>query len=202
MEIPVRSGQTLFLFTNPVPKVRFSIAGGLVLVLASLVGCRGSVNLGEGKPTLILTSSSFRSGEILKHFTCDGADTSPELSWTAPPAGTQSLALLAFDMDSLFGYSFTHWVLYDLPADKQELPEGLPKQDQLADGSRQGPNDFDKTGYVGPCPPGKSAHRYAFTLYALDSKLNLPAGATRKQIENALKGHVLAHGELIGRYQR
>jgi Raf kinase inhibitor-like YbhB/YbcL family protein len=110
-------------------------------------------------------------------------------------------ALIAVDRDSLFGYSFTHWVLYDLPAGKQELPEGLPKQEQLPDGSRQGLNDFDNPGYVGPCPPGKSGHRYAFTLYALDSKLNLSAGATRKQVEKALKGHVLAHGELIGRYQ-
>jgi Raf kinase inhibitor-like YbhB/YbcL family protein len=92
-------------------------------------------------------------------------------------------------------------VLYDLPAEKRELPEGLPNQAQLPDGSRQGQNDFDKTGYGGPCPPGKSAHRYVFALYALDSRLNLPIGATRKQVEKAMKGHVLAYGELIGRYQ-
>jgi Raf kinase inhibitor-like YbhB/YbcL family protein len=94
-----------------------------------------------------------------------------------------------------------HWVLYDLPAEKRELPEGLPKQEQLPDGSRQGQNDYDKIGYVGPCPPAGS-HRYVFALYALDSRLNLPAGATRKQVESALKGHILAHGELIGRYRR
>jgi Raf kinase inhibitor-like YbhB/YbcL family protein len=176
-------------------------AAASVLVLSGLAGCGDSGTLGEGKPTFGLTSSSFRGSEIERKSTCDGAETSPELAWSAPPAGTQSFALVASDKDSAFGYSFTHWVLYDLPAEKRELLEGLPKQGQLPDGSRQGLNNFDKTGYGGPCPPGKSAHHYAFTLYALDSKLNLPPGATRKQVEKALKGHVLAYGELIGRYQ-
>jgi Raf kinase inhibitor-like YbhB/YbcL family protein len=150
---------------------------------------------------LELTSASFRGGEIPKKFTCDDEDTSPELAWSAPPAATRSFTLIVVDPDAPLG-SFVHWVLYDLPAEKRELPEGLPKQDQLADGSRQGRNDFDKIGYGGPCPPAGSAHHYVFVLYALDSRLNLPAGATRKQVENALKGHVLARGELIGRYQR
>jgi Raf kinase inhibitor-like YbhB/YbcL family protein len=170
-------------------------------MLIGLVGCRGSATLGEGTPTLQLTSSSFQGGEIPKQFTCDGTESSPELAWIAPPAGTQSFALTAVDRDSPLNFAFVHWVLYDLPAEKRELPEGLPKQAQLPDGSRQGQNDDDKTGYMGPCPPGKAAHRYVFALYALDSRLNLPAGATRKQVEKALKGHILAHGELIGRYQ-
>lgn len=175
---------------------------GLMLVLAGLAGCRGSASLGEGTSTLELTSSSFRGGEIPKQFTCDGTGASPELAWAAPPAATQSFALIVVDRDSPLNFSFVHWVLYDLPAEKRELPEGLPKQAQLPDGSRQGQNDFDKTGYVGPCPPGKSWHRYVFALYAVDSRLNLPAGATRRQVENALKGHILGRGELIGRYQR
>jgi Raf kinase inhibitor-like YbhB/YbcL family protein len=172
-----------------------------VLVLAGLTGCRGSATLGEGTPVLTLTSSSVHGGEIAKQFTCDGAESSPELAWAAPPAGTQSFAIIAVDRDSPLNFAFVHWVLYDLPAEKRELPEGLPKQGQLPDGSRQGQNDDDKIGYMGPCPPGKSAHRYVFALYALDSRLNLPAGATRRQVEKALKGHILAHGELIGRYQ-
>jgi Raf kinase inhibitor-like YbhB/YbcL family protein len=182
-------------------KAQFGAAVGLIVILAALSSCRGSAPNVAGKPRLNLTSSSIRGGEMPKQSTCDGTSASPELAWSAPPAGTQSLALVAFDKDSPFGYSFTHWVLYDLPADKRELPEGLPKQEQLPDGSRQGPNDFDKTGYVGPCPPGKSAHHYNFTLYALDSKLNLPAGANRKQVEQALDGHVVAYGALIGSYQ-
>ena len=77
-----------------------------------------------------------------------------------------------------------------------------PKQDPLPDGSRQGLNDFDKTGYAGPCPPGSKGHRYVFALYALDSKLNLPTQATRKQVENVMKGHILARGQLTGHYRR
>ena len=104
-------------------------------------------------------------------------------------------------MDAPIG-QFVHWVIYDLPAGVRELPEALPAQEQFADGSRQGTNDFGRIGYGGPCPPGSSRHRYVFRLYALDRKLNLPAGATRSQAEEAMKGHILAHGELIGRYQR
>jgi Raf kinase inhibitor-like YbhB/YbcL family protein len=173
----------------------------LLVVLAGWTGCRGSGTLGQRTPVLGLTSSSFRGGEIPKRLTCDGTEASPELEWGAPPVGTQSFALIAVDRDSPLYFAFVHWVLYDLPAEKRELLEGLPKQAELPDGSRQGQNDDDKTGYVGPCPPGKSPHRYVFALYALDSRLNLPAGATRKQVESAFKGHILAHGELIGRYQ-
>jgi Raf kinase inhibitor-like YbhB/YbcL family protein len=178
------------------------VIAGFALVLAGLEGCRGSAAVDEGQPALELTSSRFRGGELIpKQFTCDGGDTSPELAWSAPPKGTQSFALIVIDPDAPLS-SFVHWVLYDLPAEKRELPEGLPQQKQLPDGSRQGRNDFDKIGYGGPCPPGKSAHRYVFRLYALDVRLNLPAGATRKQVERALKGHVLAGRELMGRYGR
>lgn len=103
------------------------------------------------------------------------------------------------DKDALFG-SFTHWVLYDLPADKRELPEGTAKQEQLPDGSSQGRNGFDKIGYLGPCPPWGS-HRYVFSLYALDTKLSLSPGASMKEVVKAMKGHVLASGELTGRYR-
>jgi Raf kinase inhibitor-like YbhB/YbcL family protein len=183
-------------------KAFLGVAIGLMLVLAGLACRSGSATIGEGKPTLALTSSSFQGGgEIPKKFTCDGADASPELAWPAPPASTQSFSLIVVDPDAPLG-SFVHWVLYNLPAGKRELPEALPKQGELPDGSLQGENDFDKTGYGGPCPPGKSPHHYVFTLYALDSRLNLPAGATRKQVENALQGHVLARGTLIGLYHR
>jgi len=175
------------------------VAIGLCLVLAATAGCRGPVTIAKGKATLNLTSSSFQAGEIPKKFTCDDAETSPALTWTTPPAGTQSLALIVVDRDAPFG-SFVHWVLYDMPAGKRELLEGLPKLEQLPDGSRQGQNDFDKPGYGGPCPPGKSPHRYVFALYALDSRLNLPAGATRREVEDAMRGHILAHGEMIVRY--
>jgi len=154
-------------------------------------------------PSLDLKSSSF-SGDTIpqKYSSCGGQDgVSPELSWNTPPARTQSFALIAFDRDSLFGFKFTHWVLYDLSPDKRELDENVLKQAQLADGSRQGPNDNDRIGYVGPCPPGHSPHHYVFDLYALDTKLNLPAGATKKQVVEAMKDHVLARGEIVARFQ-
>jgi Raf kinase inhibitor-like YbhB/YbcL family protein len=98
--------------------------------------------------------------------------------------------------------TFTHWVLYNLPANANSLPANVPKQDQLSDGSRQGRNDFGKIGYAGPCGPRGSTHRYFFDLFALDSTLDLPAGATRAQIEDAMNTHVLARGKLMARYSR
>lgn len=92
-------------------------------------------------------------------------------------------------------------MLYDLPSDKRELSEGIAKLKQLPDGSRQGSNGFDKYGYAGPCPPGKSPHHYVFNLYALDTKLNLAPGATKKQVLRAMQGHILAKGEFVGTYQ-
>jgi Raf kinase inhibitor-like YbhB/YbcL family protein len=179
-----------------------AFAIGFVLVLSATAACRSAPTIGEGTPVLQLTSSSFPEGEIAKKCTCDGANISPQLAWAEPPARTRTFALIVFDQDSLFHYFFVHWVLYDIPADKRELPEGLPTRAQLPDGSRQGQTDFDKIGYGGPCPPLKSEHHYVFRLYALDSPLNLPPGATRKQVEAAAKEHVLAHAELIGRYHR
>lgn len=161
-----------------------------------MMGCRSSASIGEGKPTLTLTSSSIQSRKTPKNFTCDDADPSPQLSWSAPPAGTRSFALTVVDRDAMFG-PLTHWVIYNIPADLRELPEGLPKDAELIDGSLQGRNDFSRTGYRGPCPPGKSGYRYGFTLYALDSMLDLPPGASREDVEKVLHSHVLALGELV-----
>lgn len=179
----------------------FGVVAILAMTPAIFVGCRSSTVLGQGKPDLQLSSPSFANGQIPKKFTCDGDDTSPQLAWVAPPAATQSFALTVVDHDAPVG-SFVHWVLYDLPPETRTLPEGMPKQEELPDGSRQGQNDFDKAGYGGPCPPGGSSHRYTFSLYALDSKLNLAPGATRSQLDDAVKGHILARGQLIARYKR
>jgi Raf kinase inhibitor-like YbhB/YbcL family protein len=184
------------------PRAEFLVlAFGLALILPGFSGCHGSTVLGQGKPDLQLTGPSFANGEIPRKFTCDGDDTSPHLEWVAPPAATQSFALTIVDHDAPVG-SFVHWVLYDVPPETRALPEGVPTQDKLPDGSRQGRNDFDKIGYGGPCPPGGSSHRYTFSLYALDSKLNLAPRATRSQLEAAVKGHILARGQLVARYQR
>jgi hypothetical protein len=169
----------------------------LLLAAVALRGCHGGLARGQ---TMKLTSTSFQEGSrIPAKFTCNGAGISPQLTWSAPPAGTVSFALIVTDPDAPRG-TFVHWVLYDLPAETRALPEGLPRQ--LADGGRQGRNDFGDLGYGGPCPPPGSPHHYIFTLYALDAKLNLPVGATRAQVEAALQGHILAQGELVGLYNR
>ena len=149
-----------------------------------------------------LTSTSFQEGSrIPAKFTCNGAGVSPQLAWSAPPAGTASYALIVTDPDAP-RRTFVHWVLYGLPAVAQALPEGVLGLGQLVDGGRQGRNDFGDLGYGGPCPPPGSPHHYIFTLYALDAKLNLPVGATRARIEAAMQGHILAIGRLIGLFER
>lgn len=152
--------------------------------------------------SLELKSPDFTAGgNIPKQFTCDGADISPALEWSAAPAGTQSFALIADDPDAPVG-TWVHWVIYDLPAKLRALPQNLSKNEQLADGSRQGRNDFKKIGYDGPCPPPSKPHRYFFKLYALDAKSNLKPGATKKEVEEAMYGHILVQGEYMGRYSR
>ena len=149
-----------------------------------------------------IASTNFpNGGDIPKKFTCDGADASPELSWTEPPAGTQGFALIADDPDAPVG-NWTHWVLYDLPPATTSLPEGVSKIDELPGGERQGRNDFRKIGYNGPCPPPGKAHRYFFKLYALGSKLNLKPGASKQEVEQAMQGHILGKTEWMGRYKR
>lgn len=155
-----------------------------------------------GTMSLQISSAAFTAGaNIPKKFTCDGPDVSPKLNWNEPPSKTQSFALIMDDPDAPVG-TWVHWVLFDLPAAVRELEEGVAKQEQLPNGARQGRNDFGKIGYGGPCPPPGKPHRYFFKLYALDSKLNLNAGATKADVERAMKGHVLVQGELMGRYGR
>ncbi len=151
---------------------------------------------------LKLTTTAFQPGAAIpKKFTCDGPDVSPALAWTDAPAGTQSFALIMDDPDAPVG-TWVHWVLYDLPGTTRELAEGVPGQEELPSGARQGRNDFRRIGYGGPCPPAGPAHRYFFKLYALDSKTSLKPGATKADVEKAMKGHILAQAELMGRYQR
>ncbi len=149
-----------------------------------------------------ISSAAFPNGEMIpKKFTCDGPDVSPQLSWKSVPPATQSLALIMDDPDAPVG-TWVHWVLYNLPPSTTELPEGIEKQEQIAAGGLQGRNDFRKIGYGGPCPPPGKPHRYYFKLYALDTKLDLKAGATKAELERAMKGHTLGETELMGRYGR
>jgi len=152
--------------------------------------------------TFTLKSPDFTaSGTIPRQFTCEGADLSPALQWIDPPAATQSFSLIADDPDAPVG-TWVHWVLFDLPATLRALPQNFPKTEQSADGSRQGRNDFGRIGYSGPCPPPGKLHRYFFKLYALDTKLDLKPGASKKDVERVMKGHILAQGEYMGRFSR
>ena len=168
-----------------------------LLDMSQLLGQTGS-----HKMTLQISSTAFQNeSDIPKKFTCDGADVSPQLSWTEPPPSTQTFAVIADDPDAPVG-TWTHWVLYDLPASVRELPENVSKVDALPNSARQGRNDFRKLGYGGPCPPPGKPHRYYFKLYALDAKLSLSPGASKQEVEQAMQGHVLANAELMGKYGR
>lgn len=148
-----------------------------------------------------LQSSAFEAGgAIPKQYTCQGQDISPPLSWNAVPEKTQSLALICDDPDAPMGV-WVHWVFYNLPADTRELPEYVPPQKTLANGAKQGINDFRKIGYGGPCPPS-GEHRYFFKLFALDAKLNLDAGIKKADLLKAMEGHILAESKLLGKYRR
>jgi len=150
-----------------------------------------------------LSSRSFQDQQAIPvRYTCDGADVSPHLAWSEAPTGTQSFVLIMDDPDAPVG-TFTHWVVYDIPAHQTELPEDFPKQADVG-GIRQGVNDFRRVGYGGPCPPrGHGRHRYFFKLYALDvPTLGLPGGALRTEVEARMRGHVLAEAQYMGTYER
>jgi Raf kinase inhibitor-like YbhB/YbcL family protein len=156
----------------------------------------------EAGPLLKLTSASFEAdGDIPVRYSCDGANVSPALAWTDLRAATQSFTLIMDDPD-VPAKTVVHWLIYDIPAGTLSLPEGVPTKKKLADGSSQGQNIRKKAGYTGPCPEkGGPAHHYFFKLYALDSKTNLKPNATKDELEAAMKGHILAQAELIGRFK-
>ena len=151
---------------------------------------------------MTLTSSAFEAnGEIPAKYTCEGADVSPPLSWSGVPGGAKSLVLIVDDPDApdprAPKLTWVHWVLYDLPPSATGLPEG----GALPNGTREGRNDWRKTGYGGPCPP-VGRHRYFHKLYALDTTLGDLGAPTKAEIEKAMKSHVLAEAVLIGTYEK
>ena len=154
--------------------------------------------------TIQLTSTAFSEGaSIPKKYTCDAEDASPPLAWSGLPQGIKSLALIADDPDAPVG-TWVHWVIYNIPPTLAGLPEGVAKTAAVQGIGTQGKSGFGKPGYGGPCPPrGHGPHRYTFTLYALDiASLKLKAGAGRREMEAALRGHILAQATYLGRYER
>jgi Raf kinase inhibitor-like YbhB/YbcL family protein len=187
-----------------------------ILAIATILGIAVTVHATEKEATMAqftLSSPSFRNNQPMpaKH-SCEGQDASPALKWEGAPAGTKSFAVIADDPDAPGG-SWVHWVIYNISGNVVELAENVSKGDTVAwvayeiatysAGAKQGMNDFGKVGYGGPCPPrGHGVHHYHFRLYALDTDLNLTPRVTRKQLESAMKGHILAQAELVGTYQR
>jgi len=172
----------------------------LLVFLAAESHCAGQGERQEPAP-LEVTSSAFTEGEMIpKKYTCDGENISPPLAWSNPPADTKSVAMINDDPDAPAG-TWTHWVMFNIPATATSLPENIPPMKTLEDGSIQGANDFRKIGYAGPCPPF-NVHRYYYKVYAVDSLLDLKPGATKRDVLGAMGGHILAEGMLMGRYKR
>ena len=163
--------------------------GAVVMLLAA------SPSFAAEGARMKITSSAFQNGgSIPSKFTCDGSDTSPPLQITGVPAEAKALVLIADDPDAPGGL-FTHWLVWNIPPQTNSIAEGsAPK-------GVHGTNDFGKSGYGGPCPP-PGIHRYSFKVLALDREVALPSGAKRGQVDAAMKGHVIAQGELMGRYAR
>lgn len=150
-----------------------------------------------------IRSAAFNPGEpIPARYTCDGEDISPSLAWEGQPENTASFVLIVDDPDAPRGV-FTHWVVYDIPPNVNELPEAVTATDRLENGGIQGRNSWNKLGYNGPCPPAGPAHHYHFKLYAMDvPTLTLNPGQSKDRLLNAMQGHILAQTEVIGTYQR
>ena len=171
------------------------------VLLGSLIPATGA-DKAQSPKSMNLTSTAFAEGQpIPRKFTCEGSDISPSLTWTNTPANTRSFALIVDDPDAPMG-TWVHWVLYNLPVGTNMLREDVARTQIVAGDARQGINDFHRLGYGGPCPPPGKPHRYYFKIYALDRMLDLQPGATKQDVEAAMKDHILAEGRLMGTYQR
>ncbi|MBE0410767.1 MAG: YbhB/YbcL family Raf kinase inhibitor-like protein [Anaerolineales bacterium] len=151
---------------------------------------------------LHLRSNDFNENETIpRRFTCDAENLSPSLTWSGAPGETRQFTLIVDDPDAPRG-TWVHWVVYAIPANVTSLPEGVTKMAFIEDVGKQGINDFQEIGYDGPCPPPGPAHRYFFKLYALDTEIDLPLGATKAEVEEAMRDHILSSTQLVGYYSR
>ena len=160
-----------------------------------------SKSKGDNKMDIKISSSAFEDGGMIpSEYTCDGDDISPPLRWEDLPEKTKTIAIICDDPDAPGG-TFVHWVLYDVPANKEHLDKGLPDDETFDNGTRQGITSFGKTGYGGPCPPS-GTHRYFFKIYALDVKINTATIIDKEHLLKAMEGHLLGQGKLMGLYKR
>ncbi|MEM1983736.1 MAG: YbhB/YbcL family Raf kinase inhibitor-like protein [Candidatus Korarchaeum sp.] len=185
---------------NPRLLVAVLILALLLVATSILIWSPGGERGGGGEMQFSLKSVFENNGTIPRRYTCDGEDLSPPLSWQGGPKGAVSYVLIVDDPDAPVGV-FTHWILYNIPASLNSLPEGVPKGKETSYGL-QGRNDFGDYGYGGPCPPRGKPHRYFFKLYALDTMLELAPGARKSDVEKAMRGHVIGEAQLVGLYGR
>jgi len=171
-----------------------------MMLIVLLVGCKNQDTTlsqkGEVEMSIQIKSSAFSEGDkIPRLYSCDDKNISPPISWTGVPSDTVSVALIMDDPDAPMG-TWVHWVVFNLSPDVTELEQGKSGDDT------EGKNDFGRVGYGGPCPPKGSNHRYFIKVYALDRMLDLKEGVTKAQVESAMRGHILAQGQLMGKYGR
>jgi Raf kinase inhibitor-like YbhB/YbcL family protein len=156
---------------------------------------------GEHNMEIELISRSFGEGEsIPSKFTCDGANVSPQLSWNCSVEGVKTFVLIVEDPDAPSG-NFTHWLVYNIPADVNLLMENSTPTKNVRDEVLMGTNDFGRIGYGGPCPPS-GTHHYYFRMYGLNTAVHLDSGATKREVLKKMEGHIIARAELMGTYQR
>ena len=152
--------------------------------------------------SFFLNTDAIRNGSIERRYTCDLDNSSPELHWENVPAKVLGFALVVEDLDAPQGI-FTHWVIYNIPAEIHHLPAGIPPQEALPNGIRQGVNSLGKLGYTGPCPPsGDSPHRYRFRIFALNHRPTLQSRISQEQLFQVIGNHIIGVAETIGKYQR
>ena len=173
----------------------------MICGLESVCQNNNSINKNNKKMKLKINVSEKPETDFLpSKYTCDGRNISPPLVWTSAPENTVSFALICDDPDAPSG-DWVHWVIFNIPANVSLLTENLEKKKIFENGTKQGVNDFRKIGYDGPCPPG-GTHRYFFKLFALDTILDLNSGASKNQLINAMKGHIIEHTQMIKKYSR
>jgi len=172
-----------------------------ISILMMFVSCSRSGGDAKKLAALDVISTAFGNAKSMSDkYTCDDVDMSPPLEWKNAPAGTKSFAVICETPDAPMG-NWVQWVIYDIPGDMTNLPQSVAKTGQVDFGAKQGKNDFDQVGYSGPCLPA-GEHRFFFRVYALDSVTNLKEGVRKEELVEAMKGHILAEGALMGIYAR
>ncbi|HTY84934.1 MAG TPA: YbhB/YbcL family Raf kinase inhibitor-like protein [Silvibacterium sp.] len=186
--------------------LRRAVCADLLAVLSLVAVCacrrssRGDLAEGQAPASMTISSASFGNGDpIPQKLSCDGIGLSPDIQLPAPPPGTKSFLLVMDDTDA---GGFVHWLLYNIPPDTRDIPEGASSRGALPAGAAEGENSLRKTGYFGPCPPPPTPHHYVFRMYELDANLDLPAGEEKRQLAAVARGHILAEGIMTGLYTR